>query len=384
MWIVRILGVLVSLALLAITFLDGFETILQPRRVTRRLRLARLFYRMSWWMCRHLAVRLGPGKRREGLLAAFGPLSLLALFGSWMILLILAFGLLLWSLNIKLSGPDKSLTLATYFYFSGTNFFTLGLGDFTPASGFGRFMAVAEAGLGFGFIASIISYLPALSQAYSRREVMIGLLDARAGSPPTAEQLLFRLHAPENLPIAERFLIEWEPWAGELLESHLSFPVLAYFRSQHENQSWLAALACILDTSAILIATLDRRHSYQAQLTFAVARHAAVDLGLVVGAVPSVSCPDRLPSPEIERLRQTLTALGLCKGDPEAVETKLAELRRMYEPFLFALSDRFLLNVPNVVWAEVIADNWQRSAFMQRTPGIGNLQAPTGDVAHFS
>src|SRR5439155_8729231 len=135
--------------------------------------------------------------------------------------------------------------------------------------------------------AIVIGYLPVLFQAFSRREVMIALLDARAGSPPSAAQFLLRLGASRNIGAVDPFLAEWERWAAELLESNLSFPLLSYYRSQHDNQSWLAALTAILDSCAILIVGIKGHNPYQAQLTFAMARHAAVDLALVLRTPPS-------------------------------------------------------------------------------------------------
>src|SRR5207249_10659172 len=155
---------------------------------------------------------------------------------------------------------------------------TLGYGDVVPTGAWGRSLAVAEAGIGFGFLAVVISYLPVLYQAFSRREITISLLDARAGSPPSAGELLRRLAHARSLAGVGPLLVEWERWSAELLESHLSFPVLSYYRSQHDNQSWVAALTTILDTSALLIAGVDGPDGHQARLTFAMARHAAVDL----------------------------------------------------------------------------------------------------------
>ena len=164
-----------------------------------------------------------------------------------------------------------------------------------PTGAAGRALSVVEAGMGFVFLAVIISYLPVLYQAFSRREITISLLDARAGSPPSAGELLRRLAAGRSPAGAGPFLVEWERWAAELLESHISFPVLSYYRSQHENQSWVGALTAILDTSALLIAGVDGPDSYQARLTFAMARHAAVDLALVFQTPPLPPQPDRLP-----------------------------------------------------------------------------------------
>src|SRR5262249_33881489 len=232
-------------------FLAAFEVMILPRRVRRDYRLARLFYRSAWVLWRAAARLLPAGRRRNGFLSVFGPLSLFGLLTVWATGLIAGFALLHWSLGTALAFPrvaDDSF--ATYLYFSGTTFFTLGYGDVVPTAAWGRALSVAEAGLGFGFLAVVISSLPVLSQAFSRREITISLLDARAGSPPTAGELLRRLAAGRSLAGVGPVLVEWERWAAELLESHLSFPVLSYYRSQHDNQSWVGALTAILATSA--------------------------------------------------------------------------------------------------------------------------------------
>src|SRR5207248_1750142 len=156
---------------------------------------------------------------------------------------------------------DSSFT--AYVYFSGTTFFTLGYGDLVPTGAWGRALSVAEAGIGFGFLATIISYLPVLYQTFSRREITISLLDARAGSPPTAGEFLRRLADAKAVAGTGVLLADWERWAAELLESHLSYPVLSYYRSQHDNQSWVATLTMILDTSALVIAGVNGADDYQ-------------------------------------------------------------------------------------------------------------------------
>ena len=379
----RFLIVLPAVALIVIALLDAFETIIQPRRVTRRIRFARFYYRAVWAICRQLAQAMKRGKGRESLLAAFGPLSLLGLFVGWVIILICAFGLLDWSLGVNLNGPDHGSSLWTYFYFSGTTFFTLGLGDVTPIGSVGRVLAVIESGLGFGFLAAVISYLPAMSQAYANRERTISLLDARAGSPPSATQLLVRLGRSANLDAADRFLQEWEQWSAELLESQLSFPVLGYYRSQHDNQSWLSTLTCILDTCSLLIANLDQKRSYQAQLTFAMARHAAVDLGLVMFVAPPTHLPERLNAQQKHDLYAALRDAGLTFESTPDADAKLDELRGLYEPFIVALADRLLFTVPRIIDEHPAADNWQRSGWMGRAPGIGQLPSAHDGAGHF-
>jgi nitrate reductase NapE component len=352
---------------------DCFETMLLPRRVTRHFRLARFYFVNSWMPWAALARRVTPGKRRETFLSIFGPLSVLVLFSIWATALIGGFALLHWALDSAVHTPGEPPDLPVHFYFSGVTFFTLGFGDIVPVEPLGRFLSVLEAGIGFAFLAVVISYLPVLYQAFSHREVAIALLDARAGSPPTAAQLLIRLAHQRNFSKLDRFMEEWEQWAAEVLESHVSFPVLSYYRSQHDNQSWLATLATMLDTSALVIAGVKSADPYQAQLTFATARHAVVDLAQVFGVPPIEPDPDRLPEERLRRLRESLRVAGLDLPDGVEVDRKLVELRGMYEPFLNALSRNFLLTLPPMLRDTPPVDNWQTSAWMRRTRGIGNL-----------
>src|SRR5262249_20595464 len=168
--------------------------------------------------------------------------------------LIVGFALLHGALGTPLHGAgDDRPGLGLYAYFSGVTLFTLGYGDVTPVGSIGRTLAVLETGIGFGFIAVVIGYLPVLYSAFSRREVTINLFDARAGSPPTAGTLLARNARYGDQELLSQLLAEWERWAAEVLESHISFPVLSFYRSQHDNQSWVAALTTILDASALVV-----------------------------------------------------------------------------------------------------------------------------------
>lgn len=369
-----------SVILILLVLWDAFEAVLLTRRVTRNLRFARFYYEFTWTPWAALARRMRPGKRRSTFLSLFGPLSVIVLIGVWASGLIAGFALLQWSLGSSLHGPDDRAGLDIYFYLSGTTFFTLGYGDVTPLEPLGRGLAVLEAGMGFGFLAVVISYVPVLYQAFSRREVTISLLDARAGSPPTAAQLLTRLGRGRSAAALDRFLEEWERWAAEVLESHVSFPMLSYFRSQHDNQSWLAALTAALDTSALVLAVVEAADTHQAGLTFAMARHVVVDLAQVYRIRPVEPHPDRLPEDRLRRLREALQSAGLELREGAASDRKLLELRGTYEPFLAALSRHFLLELPPVVAESPPVDNWQTSAWMRRTRGIvGFTVADAGD-----
>jgi hypothetical protein len=378
----KIAGIIIALVLIVTILADGFETILQPRRVMHRWRYARFFYRNAWFLWRSATLWIPAGKKRQAFLSMFGPLSLLGLFATWVMGLIVGFALFHFCAGSALHGAPGTPHFLTYLYFSGTTFFTLGYGDVTPAHALGRALAVVESGMGFAFLAVLISYLPVLYQAFSRREVIISLLDARAGSPPSASEVLLRLGRSDRIETVDSFLRDWELWGAELLESHLSFPVLSYYRSQHDNQSWLAALTTILDTSALLLVLTRETDVYQAQLTFAMARHAAVDLALVL-RVSHTPVAQRLSHEQYEGLRLRLMEAGVTLHEHPAMEAKLTELRNAYEPFLHALAVRLMLSLPPMFLEQSTADNWQRSAWMQLPPGIGSLPTVQRDDEHF-
>jgi hypothetical protein len=379
-WVGAAAGTAAGAALIVLVLIDTFEVVMLPRRVRHAYRLARLYYRWGWLGWQAAARLLPVGRWRNGFLSVFGPLSLLGLVNVWAVGLIVGFALLHFSLGTAIKGADGGFL--TYLYFSGTTFFTLGYGDLTPTGAGGQILSVIEAGLGFVFLAAVISYLPVLYQAFSRREITISLLDARAGSPPTAGEFLRRLAEGRGTAGAGSTLAEWERWSAELLESHLSYPMLSYYRSQHENQSWVGTLTTILDTSALLIAAVDGPDGYQARLTFAMARHAAVDLSLVFQTPPPPD-PDRLPPSACARLVETLRGAGVQLRDGEAAAKALAELRGLYEPFVKALAHYFQFAVPPFLPAEPPVDNWQTSPWMRRSPGLGGLPAAGGADDHF-
>ena len=358
----RILAVIFGIVLILLVALDAFETIILPRRVARRFRLVRLItfvIQLGW---KSLGYVTRAGARRESILSYLGPLSLLALFGFWAVLFVFGFALLLWGLALPLNAPDKVISFTTYLYLSGTTFFTLGLGDITPLPGVARLLVVSEVALGFIFLALVISYVPVIYQAFSRRELRISLLDSRAGSPATAAELLRRNHAGKNVEELRLLLRDWEVWCADILESHLSYPILAYYRSQHDQQSWVEALTVILDTSALILTGIDGLADEPARFTFAMARHAVVDLALVIG-IPPTTGVNRLSSAEFAHLRDVLAASGIHLREGTATEQKLAALRETYEPFVSALADRMLVSLPPWIPPENTLDDWQTTAW---------------------
>ena len=364
-----------GIALLLLVLRDAFETVILPRRVQRKFRLTSLFYRGTWPLWRGVTLRL-PVFFRESLLGWFGPFSLLLLLALWAFCIILAFGVLQWAAGSGVVLQGTTPGFLTDWYLSGTTFFTLGLGDVVPQSTFARVLTVIEGGLGFAFLAIIIGYLPVIYQAFSRREIVISLLDARAGSPPAAGELLVRYQGDAEQEDLTRLLVEWERWAAEVLESHLSYPVLAYFRSQHGNQSWLAALTAILDGSALVQVGFDGWCLRQARLTFAMARHAIVDLAQVFNAVQPERV-DRLGDAEYQELVRQLSVAEMRFGAADA-RGRLAELRALYEPYAIALSRYLALPLPTWTRQSNRHDNWQAAPWKTAIEDAEHFEPPPG------
>lgn len=373
---------IMGLVLVLVTLWDAFETIILPRRVTRPYRLVRLFYRVFWTLWSTLSRRIRSTKFRESYLSYFGPLSLLMLFALWAFTLIVAFALVQWAAGSSLNSATAPSSMRTDLYFSGTTFFTLGLGDVIPRTTLARVNAVGEAGTGFGFLAIVISYLPTLYGAFSQRELNISLLDARAGSPPTAAELLRRHAQFSNSEVLSQYLRDWETWSAQLMESHLSYPVLCYFRSQHDNQSWLAAFTAVLDVSALMIAYGAGAVKWQAQLTFAISRHAVLDLSEVLRVQHVNPKADRLPPEDLAKVRILLIECGT----PECTESgdvKLKELRAMYEPYLIGLSSRLLMTLPSWGVEAKFSENWKRTAWGRISSGPSGRSSSGEDPSHF-
>jgi Ion channel len=379
----RVLVGILGLLLMFATLWETFESIILPRRVTRRFRVARLFYKVTWKVWVGFNRLLHSSKLRESHLSYYGPLSLLMLFAGWALALVVAFAMLHWAAGSSVNVSEGTATFRTDLYLSGTTFFTLGLGDVTPRTTLARVITVAEGGMGFGYLAIVISYLPTMYGAFSQRELNISLLDARAGSPPTAGELLRRHSHVRNSDVLARYLREWEIWCAQLMESHLSYPVLCYFRSQHDNQSWLAAFTAVLDASALIIAYGAGEAKWQAQLTFAISRHAMVDLCEVLTVRPVPVAADRLPPKDLDEIRNLVaeSCTGKCS---EAGDLKLNELRNMYERQLNGLSLRLLMPLPSWGVGTKAVENWKRTAWGRITSESAGPRAPDGgEHGHF-
>ncbi len=361
---VHISAIIFGLIIVWVVLLDAFETIVLPRRVSRHFKLTALVLRRTWIPWKKIAGCIQTPSRQQNFLGYFGPLSLFLLLGFWATFLILGFALLQYGIGGHEQLGNEPITFGRLLYHSGETFFTLGYGDIVPTSTGARLLSVLEAGMGFAFLGVVIGYLPVVYGSFSRLEIQISMLDARAGSPPTAVELLVRLAGKSDSPginqlVLDEVLRDWERWSAELLESHLSYPVLSFFRSQHSNESWLATLQTMLDVTSLLLTGIEGIHPGQAKLTFAMARHAAVDLSQVINARYDAQAPERLTEADYKTLRETLAAAGLGLHDSDEAKQKLTRLRSMYEPYLHAMSQTLVITLPPWQHAEKTRDNWQ-------------------------
>jgi hypothetical protein len=368
----RVLIMIGGILCLFIVLLDAFQTIILPRRAAGRLRLTRIFYILTWIPWAFFARKIPHPRKRETALSFYGPLSLIFLLVVWASGMVVGFALVFYSMGSPFRDTAQNLGFLSDLYVSGTTIFTLGLGDVMPRGEWARVIIILEAGTGLGFLAVVMGYFPVLYTAFSRREVSISLLDARAGSPPTAAELLKR-HAYQGAEQAlSQLLSEWERWSAELLESHISYTLLCYFRSQHTNQSWISALTAILDTSSLLIAGVQGHEARQAQLTFAMARHAMVDLAQVFSLVPVKNTPDRLPPERYEKLYQLLCESGVsvCR-DGHSYE-RLRNMRDLYEGYAEALSNYLCMSLPPWIADQPHKDNWLAVARLRQQTEAAN------------
>jgi hypothetical protein len=379
---------------ICVVLLDAFETVVLPRRVTRHFRLTAWFYRRTWIPWKKIAGRIRTPSRQQSFLGYFGPLSLIMLLAFWAASLIVGFALVQYGIGEHEQLSHEPITFGRIMYHSGQTFFTLGYGDILPTSTLARALSVVEAGMGFAFLGVVIGYLPVVYGSFSRREIQISMLDARAGSPPTASELLVRLAGSSENPAIEQTVLDevlrdWERWSGELLESGISYPVLSFFRSQHSNQSWLGALMTMLDVTSLVITGIEGIHPGQARLTFAMARHAAVDLAQVVNARYDPLAPERLTDADFETLRATLAAAGLKLRSGDEARQKLTKLRSMYEPYIHSTAKNLMVALPPWQHPAKTRDNWQAGPWDRiiQAKGLAVLGQrpvqPRGNEDHF-
>ena len=328
----RVVVGLLGALLIALILAEFFVAFLLPRRVRRDPRIAQGIYRAIWRPWRALARRLPP-VAGDTVLGFFGPFALLLELIVWVLALMVGYACLQWA-----GGGSFDVAFSAGTFLSAS---------FQPHGAWHRAVGLVEAATGVGVLFIVIGYLPSVYTAFSRREVAVSRLAARAGSPPSAGALLARASARGRWEELDRYLHDAEQWAAEMMETHLSYPLLAYYRSQHLGQNWLAALTTIVDTSAVLLAGVEEGtpETRAAEVTFAIGRHALADLALQAHAKTPVATR-ALGETEVAELRALLEASTLPLVPEDEWRRALDRLRRTYEPKAAALADELALRLP--------------------------------------
>jgi len=305
---------------------DVFQSVVVPRSTPARYRLTRWVVRPGWRAWRGIALRTRSTGERERMLGTFAPLVVVILLVLWLSGLVLGFALIFFGLRAQLHPLVQDFPTAVYF--AGTAVLTIGFGDFVATSGLARGLALVAGGTGLGTIALAISFLFSLYGSFQRREILIVTLDARAGAPPSGVNLLetmAKLGMADDLP---RLFGEWEKWGAEVLDSHLAYPVLAYFRSSHDNESWVSALGAVLDATTLVLTTLVDGPRGPAKMMFAMGTHLVEDLARFF-RIESDHDPG-VERYEFDQARERLAAAGWSMLGPEESWVAFSRLRAQY------------------------------------------------------
>jgi hypothetical protein len=332
----------VGIVLVLWVVLDVFRTLVMPRAARGRVRLSRILFRTLWRPWRWVGVRRKTTQSRERILATAAPFLFFTLLIGWVSLALLGYALILWSpafVNGIGKGPDA---FADALNTRGTSLFTLGT---RVTTGWTRVIAVLAGATGLGLFAVVIAYLPVLYQAFNRREVGVLLLDARAGSPPSGPELLHRMASAGVASSLPEVFAEWERWVADVLETHMSYPMLTVFRSPHDNTSWITSLGSVLDAATLILSSVDDQPEERARLLYGTGVHAVEDLFYYLGLDERLTVISR---EEFEDVLQDLKEDGFSTRPTDVAFARFTEKRSKYAPRLDAIA--VLLASPPTLW----------------------------------
>jgi hypothetical protein len=339
-WIALPAGIVVLLW----TLLDVFRTLVTPRAARGRSRLSRILFQPVWRPWRWIGLRRKTVQARERVLAAAAPFFFFVLLVGWVFLALVGYALILWSpAFVRGMGPGDG-SFGDAMYASGTSLFTLGFGSGVP-TGWTRAIAVAEGATGLGLFAVVIAYLPVLYQAFNRREVGVLLLDARAGSPPSGPELLHRMGSASAASLLPPLFAEWERWVADVLESHMSYPILVLFRSPHDNTSWVTALGSVLDAATLIVTSVDDEPDERAMLMYGTGVHAVEDLFYYLRLTERESVIQR---DEFEDVLHDMKDDGFSIRPVDDAFARFTQKRAKYAPRLDAIA--VMLAAPPGLW----------------------------------
>jgi hypothetical protein len=322
---------LVGASLVIYTFLSAVRTFVMPR--SSNVMLTRIVFRAMNVAFRIRLRHVTTYEDRDRAMALYAPLTLLVLPGIWAAIILVGYMFMYWAIEPR--------PLYDVFSLSGSSLLTLG---FTKSEGFlSLLFEFSEAVLGLTMIALLISYLPTMYSAFSRREAMVAMLEVRAGAPPSPYELLTRAQRIRGLDALTELWEQWEVWFVEVEESHTSLAALIFFRSPQPNVSWITAAGVMLDTAAILTSTVDVPNNPQAQLMiragYIALRRIADYFSMEYNPNPTSDDFISISQVEYDALYDQLEAAGLpLKADREATWRAFRGWRVNYDHVLLGLA----------------------------------------------
>jgi hypothetical protein len=320
------IGSVVGLVLILIVFYDLFQSVILPRPAVNKVQLARRLVRPTWVMWRWMSRRSSRIDRTEARLAAFAPVALLMLFAVWAAVVVLGFGLIIDGLADEFHPSPQDL--ATSIYISATTLVPLSYGDFVPEGGLARAVIIAESATGVGIAALVITLLFSLYESFRDREVLVVSLDALAGAPPSGVQILETAAKHSMRPELTETFDEWRRWSAMVLESHLAYPLLVYFRSSHDNEAWINSFGAVMDAAVLIISTVDDDSEGPARLMVRIGNHLVEDMSWVFGL--KTATDGIVERAEYQVAVERLVKAGYRVRDTEAGWKQFAELRSKY------------------------------------------------------
>jgi hypothetical protein len=338
-WIAAALGLGIVLS----TLMSVVTALVLPRLGSSRIQryvglgMIQLFSRVSH--------RFETYEARDRFLALQAPLYLIVILATWLTALLIGFALMLWPFMAH-GGLVHALTV------SGSSLFTLG---FAAQSGPApRLIVFCAAAAGLTIVALQIAYLPVLYGAFNRREVLVTMLDSRAGSPAWGPELLARSELVDNVHNLGKLYESWEVWAADVAETHASYPVLLWFRSPHPYRSWVIALLAVLDAAALQLATQPLQAPSEARAFLRMGYMCLRDLGRVIGlsfdSDPKPEDPIQLTEENFQDALHHLSDVAWPMGrDAASAWIHFRGWRVNYESLAYRLGDA--VNAPPALWA---------------------------------
>ncbi len=330
---------------IAVLLYDLFNAIVVPRQTSNPLRIGSRLIRAAWIPWREFCLRFSGADRREELLAAFAPVAMVGLLFVWLVGILAGYGVVFYALRAQFHPAIADLGEALYF--AGTSMLTIGFGDIVAFGALARTLSIAAAASGLAVVAVVISFLFSTFAAFQRREVFVVTLGTRAGSPPSGVTMLetaVKLDLMEDLVATLRL---GQSWSNEVLESHLAYPILLFFRSSHDDESWVGALGAMLDASTLLLAVTDGLPKGQAKLMLAAGSHLAHDLGRYFSQ-PDDAADAGLERFEFDEACRRLSAAGLRVRAGDESWAAFKELRSQYAAPLDVMAK--FLAIPPTQW----------------------------------